>query len=219
MAAVGRLALSSDWSSCKLLDFIGQIVAIGEYKQGHLKDAQTTETGHYYFRQLPHIPHLPWFSLSPQKCRALSASFRDLKNSSRSSQKPILRVQQRHFRSPGFVRSKRFVVPRPPAEVSSISPISLSNPTTAIQVVGSQQSLPSTQPETDSRTLPASTPSHLLKSSRCQFIQRACHSQTVGSHCHMKIDLRRRDVLVAQQLLDSSEVNSGLQEMRRERMP
>ncbi len=40
------------------------------------------------------------------------------------------------------------------------------------------------------------------------LIQRACHSQATHSQRHVQIDLRRRDVLMAQQLLDPPQVHT-----------
>ena len=50
-----------------------------------------------------------------------------------------------------------------------------------------------------------------------QLVRRACHPQHAPLQ-HVRVDHRRRDVRVAEQLLNGPDVVSALQQMRRERV-
>ena len=50
-------------------------------------------------------------------------------------------------------------------------------------------------------------------------VQRTRHSQPVLADRHMQVNLRRRDVLVPQQILDLPQIRSIFQQMRRKGMP
>ena len=53
----------------------------------------------------------------------------------------------------------------------------------------------------------------------CDQIQRTSHPHPIHPHCHMQIDLRRRNILMPQQFLDRPEISPAFQQARRKRMP